>query len=314
MPLPDATTAALEAAGLPVSHDLPLARKTWWQVGGPADGFVKVGTIEDLQAALRAASTTGCPVFVLGNGTNLLVSDRGIRGLVLQLVRDLARSRALPGTDPPRIQAGAGQKLAPLLQKALRHGWLGLEVFAGIPGTVGGAVRMNAGARLGETVDVLDEVDLVHPDGRLETLPTAALRMAYRTSHLPTGAVVARARLRTRAGSDADRSAMRAAVEHHLAHRASTQPLDQPSCGSTFRNPPGDHAGRLIEAAGLKGHRIGGVQVSEKHANFLVNTGGATADQVRDLIEHVQDTVEARFGVRLEREVHFAGDWSHRDA
>ena len=311
MPLPSATAAALVAAGLRVQEDAPLAPRTWWQVGGPADGFVKASTVAELQAVVRAATTTGCPLFVLGNGTNLLISDRGIRGLVVQLARDLTQAEALPGQDPPIVQAGAGTKLVPFLKKAMRFGWTGLEVFAGIPGTVGGAVRMNAGARLGETKDALLEVDVVLPDGTLETLSAESLRMAYRTTHLPQGAVVARARFRT-TGGDVD--AMREHVDTHLEHRATTQPLDQPSCGSTFRNPPGDHAGRLSEAAGLKGFRIGQAQVSTKHANFIVNLGGARADDVRRLIEHVQRTVLQKFGVRLEREVHLVGDWSHWEA
>lgn len=311
MPLPPATAAALAAEGLRFQEDAPLARRTWWQVGGPADGFVKAGDIRELQAIVRAATTSGCPLFVLGNGTNLLMSDRGIRGLVVQLSRELTQAQALPGDDPPVVQVGAGAKLVPLLNKAMRNGWTGLEVFAGIPGTVGGAVRMNAGARLGETRDALLEVDVVLPDGTLQTLSAADLRMAYRTTHLPEGCVVARARFRT-TGGDVD--AMRAHVREHLEHRATTQPLDQPSCGSTFRNPPGDHAGRLIEAAGLKGLRIGDAQISPKHANFIVNLGNARADDVRRLIEHVQRTVLERFGVRLEREVHLAGDWSHWEA
>lgn len=310
MPLPTETAAALEAAGLRVQQDAPLARRTWWQVGGPADGFVKAGTVTELQAVVRACTSTGCPLFVLGNGTNLLISDRGIRGLVVNLGKELARAEAVPGTEPPIVEVGAGTKLAALINKAMRHGWTGLEVFAGIPGTVGGAVRMNAGARLGETKDVLVEVDVVLPDGSLTTLSLADLDMSYRTSHLPAGSVVAVARLRTTGG---DVEAMRAHVQHHLDQRASTQPLDLPSCGSTFRNPPGDHAGRLIEAAGLKGYRVGDVQISEKHANFVVNLGSATADDVRRVVEHMQATVEQQFGVRLEREVHLAGDWSHWD-
>jgi len=298
----------LRAAGLAPLPDAPLAPRTWWQVGGPADLLVKAGTIDEVRAVARIASAHGAPVFVLGNGTNLLVSDRGVRGVVLQLHRDLASAEALPGTDPPLIEAGAGTKLAVLLKKALRHGWTGLEVFAGIPGSVGGAVRMNAGARLGETAHVLESVDVVLPDGAIVTLPAVDLALGYRSATLPDGAIVARARLRVRPG---DVEAMRAHVAEHLAHRAATQPLDLPSCGSTFRNPPGDHAGRLIQAAGLKGHRIGQAQVSPKHANFLVNLGGATADDLRALIEHVERTVRAQFGVALQREVHLAGDWRH---
>ncbi|MFK7930580.1 MAG: UDP-N-acetylmuramate dehydrogenase [Myxococcota bacterium] len=308
MPLPTPTLAALKEAGLAPSIDAPLARRTWWQVGGPADGYLKVGTIEQVQAAVSICTQTECPLFVLGNGTNLLISDRGIRGLVLQLGKELARADTVDSRTPPLIDAGAGTRLAALVQKAMRSGWTGLEVFAGIPGTIGGAVRMNAGARLGETKDVLVEVDAVLPDGTLRTLTQEALQMSYRTTLLPPGAVVVRARLQC---TREDAHQMRTQVKRHLDHRASTQPLDLPSCGSTFRNPPGDHAGRLIEAAGLKGFQIGDAQVSEKHANFIVNQGAATADDLRRVIEHVQATVQTQFGVSLQREVHMAGDWSH---
>lgn len=179
-------------------------------------------------------------------------------------------------------------------------------MFAGIPGTVGGAVRMNAGATLGETVDVLESITLVERGGEVVDRPAEALRMSYRTSHLPPGAIVARARLRT----VADELARWEAMDAFLARRKATQPLDKPSCGSTFRNPAGDHAGRLIEAAGLKGYTRGGAQVSEKHANFVVNLGSATAADLRAVIEHVQAEVHRQFGVELQREVHFVGDWS----
>ncbi len=154
----------LLAAGLSPQRDAPLAPRTWWQIGGPAEILVKAGTVAEVQAVARAAAAHGAPVFVLGNGTNLLVSDRGIPGIVLQLHRDLATAEADDDGPTPRIVAGAGTKLVVLLKKALRHGWTGLEVFAGIPGTVGGAVRMNAGARLGETARVLESVDLVLPE------------------------------------------------------------------------------------------------------------------------------------------------------
>ena len=187
-----------------------------------------------------------------------------------------------------------------------RKGWTGLEMFAGIPGTIGGAVRMNAGTALGETVDPLLDVTVVHPDGSVETLEASELRMRYRHCELPDGAIVAFARFQT-TGGDLEES--RGKIKHHLDYRARTQPVDVPTCGSTFRNPDGDTAGRLIDAAGLKGTTLGGAKVSEKHANFIENTGDATAADIRALIEQVQDSVEATFGIRLHREVHFVGEW-----
>lgn len=306
MSVPTSVTQALSDAGLKPVENAPLAKRTWWQVGGPADVFVRVGTFAEIQAVLRACTSSGTPAFVLGNGTNLLISDAGIRGVVLQLSKSLARAE-LTDPDSGIVTAGGGTKLAALLQKAMRQGWVGLEVFAGIPGTVGGAIRMNAGAKLGETKDVLLDATIVLPDGGQSVMTLADLRMAYRHSELPSGSVVASARFRLRHG---DVDAMRASVQSHLEHRATTQPLDLPSCGSTFRNPPGDHAGRLIEAAGLKGFRVGDAQVSEKHANFVVNLGAATAGDVRTVVEHMASTVKEQFGVSLVREVHLAGDWS----
>jgi UDP-N-acetylmuramate dehydrogenase len=304
MPLRAEAAAALRAAGISFREDAPLRNRTWWRAGGPADAYVEAPNRRTLAEIARIAHRTGTPLFVLGNASNLLVSDRGIRGLVVRLTGDLAGSTAGEG----RVVLGGGLKLAVLMGRAERAGWTGLELFAGIPGTVGGAVRMNAGAALGEVSDRLVEVDLVLRDGADGRLAASELRMAYRTCALPEGAVVAAATFAL-AGDDPVRS--RELVAEHLAYRARTQPVDMPTCGSTFRNPPGDHAGRLIEASGLKGRRIGGAVVSDKHANFLVNLGEATADDLRGLIEAVQREVEARHGVALVPEVHFAGDWSH---
>lgn len=305
MPLPTATREALRGLHIGLSEDEDLSDKVYWRVGGPADGWCEVADVDALCAVRKATTDTGCPLFVLGKGSNLLVSDAGIRGLVVSLTGPLADVESLGG-DPPMVRAGAGLALTVLLSRAKRAGWTGLECFAGVPGTVGGAVVMNAGSQLGETVQPLVDVDVVLADGRRVTLSKQDLRMSYRTTHLPPGSVVAFARMQT-TGADARASQER--MRAFLLHRKGTQPLDMPSCGSTFRNPEGDHAGRLIEAAGLKGFRIGDAQVSEKHANFIVNLGNATANDIRTIIEHVQDTVLARSGVALVREVHYAGEW-----
>jgi len=251
---------------------------------------------------LNAATSVQCPVFVLGNGSNLLISDHGVRGLVIQLAGGLADASA----DGSVLTVGAGLKLVVLLATARAAGWPGLECLAGIPGTVGGAVRMNAGTSLGEIQEILVDVQMALPDGRTVVSTAEELRMSYRTCHLPPGAVVLKARLR----SEGDLPTTLSRIKIHLDHRKRSQPLDLPSGGSTFRNPAGDWAGRLIEAAGLKGHRIGSAQVSERHANFIVNLGDAKAGHVRALIETVQRRVWESSGVRLQREVHYAGDWS----
>ncbi len=303
LPLDPDVAAALRAAGLDVREDEPLLKKTWWRVGGPADGYVEVASEQALATALTQCAATACPVFVLGNASNLLISDRGIRGLVLRLVGDLARARA---AGPDRLVLGGGLKLVGFVRQAMREGWTGLEMLAGIPGTVGGAVVMNAGTRLGEVADRLEEVGLVLPSGEAHRAAAADLGLGYRRSALPRGAVVSSATF-SLTGEDPARS--RALVEEHLGYRERTQPTDVPTCGSTFRNPKGDHAGRLIEATGLKGHTVGAAQVSPKHANFLVNLGGATAEDIRALIETVRARVHDTHGVWLQPEVHLAGDW-----
>lgn len=302
----DPLLSQIAETGAKVSANAPLGRRTYWRVGGPARWLVMARTEDQVRDTLRAARAQQVPVFVLGNASNLLISDRGVPGIVLQLQGELADTAEQDGV----LTVGAGIKLVVLLKRAERAGWTGLEAFAGIPGTVGGAVRMNAGQRLGETKDRLLDVDVLLPDGSLRTLSREDLGFAYRTCQLPEGAVVLRARFQL---TGADPEHTWAHIAEHLAHRERTQPLNLPSCGSTFRNPPGDHAGRLIEASGLKGFAIGDAQVSTKHANFIVNNGAATAEQIRRVIEHVIDTVQSQHGVALEREVHYAGDWSHWD-
>jgi UDP-N-acetylmuramate dehydrogenase len=301
MPLPPELAAALRQADVTFREDEPLARKTWWRVGGPADAWMEVDDAETLRRVLSIAHRFAEPVFVLGNASNVLVADAGVRGIVLRLAGALAES----GREGDTLLLGGGLKLVSLLKRADREEWPGVELFAGIPGTVGGAVRMNAGTKLGEVKDRLVEVEIVHADGAAATLPAEQLHLSYRHSELPPGAIVTAARFRL-SGSWHD---SRQAIAEHLEWRARTQPTDVPTCGSTFRNPPGDAAGRLIDACGLKGFTIGGAQVSPKHANFVVNLGGATATDLRALIETVRDRVAERTSVLLVPEVIFAGDW-----
>ena len=247
------------------------------------------------------------PYFVLGNGSNLLMSDHGLRGLVLQLTGDFMGSEVSPNCNRT-LRVGAGLKLNVLLARAAKNEWTGLECFAGIPGTIGGAIRMNAGATLGETKDCLLEVQVVLKDGTLRTLTVDELRMSYRTTHLPAGSIVAFAQLRL---SEERPSDCFQRIQHHMERRKAHSLFTSPSCGSTFTNPPNDHAGRLIEAAGLKGFQIGEAQISPKHANFIVNLGKATSDDIRAVLEHAKQEVFRQFGVSLHQEVHFVGDWTH---
>ncbi len=305
MPLTKTTAAAFRNAGLSLREDIPLLKRTWWRAGGPADGFIGVSTVSEAQALQRIAHDTQTPVFVLGNASNLLVSDHGIRGVVVRLEGELAQVQSSEDAAPT-LTLGAGLKMIRLVSRMPKMGWTGLEFMAGIPGTIGGAITMNAGTALGETVDALSRVEWVLPTGDVETVPVSRLNMRYRHAELPPGALITRAWFKT-TGADLDQSAKH--IEEHLAYRARTQPVDVPTCGSTFRNPPGDTAGRLIDAAGLKGHRIGAAEVSQKHANFVVNTGGASAADIRALVEFVRDEVQRQTGIRLQREVHFVGEW-----
>lgn len=288
----------LAALGVRAQPQAPLSRLGYWRVGGPAEQLVDVDTLPQLQEVMAL----GVPVTPLGKGSNALIHDAGVPGVVLRLSGALAEL-TVSGTD---AEAGAGLALTVLLARLDRLGLAGAEPFAGVPGTVGGAVVMNAGTTLGEASDVVYEVDVVLPGGELRTLAADALQFRYRHSTLPVGAVVARARLRLCDTDVAERLVRRRAL---MERRKATQPLDLPSCGSTFTNPPGDHAGRLIEAAGLKGRRVGGAAISERHANFFVNEGGATAEDLRQLIVLARREVLDRFGVLLTPEVRLLGGW-----
>lgn len=279
----------------------PMSRHTSLRIGGPADFFVHVASEDDLRGAVAVARVHELPVFILGGGTNLLVADRGIRGVVL----DNGWSEAT--AEGEVVTASSGTPLAHVAAVAARNGIIGLEWMATVPGTVGGAVHGNAGAFGSEIADVLVDAELMDLDGGSWTADPSELGFAYRTSSLqgrPT--IVLRARFR---GSPGDRATAVKRIKEIANERAAKQPLAQPNTGSIFRNPPGDYAGRLIEAAGLKGRKVGGAMVSEKHANFIVNTGGASAADVFELMQLCQREVKERFDVDLVPEVERVGDW-----
>jgi UDP-N-acetylmuramate dehydrogenase len=257
-----------------------------------------VATTDQLQAVMALGEVT-----VLGNGSNILVHDDGIPGIVVRLAGELADLEI----DGSQATAGAGLLLTVLLSRLDKARLAGAEPFAGVPGTVGGAVVMNAGTLLGEASDLVESVEVVLPGGVRQQCSAADLAFGYRSSTLPPGAVISRVALQLTAQDVEDRLAQR---QEFLARRKATQPLDKPSCGSTFTNPPGDHAARLIEAAGLKGHRFGRAEISSKHANFIVNHGGATAEEIRHLIALARCTVRDRFGVWMDPEVHLLGPWA----
>ncbi len=286
----------IASLGLNLAKDAPLSKRTTLRVGGPADYLVEARDAGELSAAIAAAKEAGVPALVLGNGSNVLFPDEGYRGLVI-CTSKMAAVRA----DGNRVIAEAGAPLFRVGQAAQKAGLTGFEAISGIPGTVGGAVYMNAGAYGTEMARVVESVDAVDADGRPRTLTAAELRFGYRHSALMDfGWTVTGATFLLAPGEPA---AIDAATRDYAERRKSTQPLSMPSAGSFFKRPEGHFAGALIEEAGLKGASVGGAQVSEKHAGFLVNTGNATANDFLELMLFVQDRVMQMSGVRLEPEV-----------
>jgi UDP-N-acetylmuramate dehydrogenase len=281
-----------------VRFNAPLRELTSFRIGGPADALVVPADEGDLIRLVRQARAKKVPLFVMG-GTNVLVRDGGIRGIVVSL----AKLNTITDEPGDVVYAGAGVRMPVLIQHAIRKGLSGLEWAAGIPGTVAGCVVMNAGTRLGEMSEALKAVKVVDPTGRVVTCPASDIRFSYRRALLPRG-IVAGAWLQLK---PAARAKIATTVKEYLRYRKDTQPLTMPNAGCVFKNPSHDSAGRLIEAAGLKGARIGDAQVSTKHANFVVNLGQARAADVIALIKKVGRTVEERTGKTLELELKIVG-------
>ena len=288
--------------GLALRRDAPLAPLTTLRVGGPADRLAEARGRDELLTLLRVAQQAGVPAFVLGNGSDLVVADGGLRGLV---IRNRAKETTLAGD---LLTADAGSPMAMLVKRCTAQALTGLEFGISIPGTLGGAVWANAGAHDGEMRDVVEWVDAWAPaSDSVERLAAADCAFAYRESRFKhSDEVVLAAALRLRPG---DHDAIAAQVAAHQARRQATQPLADQNAGSVFRNPPGDHAGRLIEAAGLKGARVGTATVSTLHANFIVCDRGGRAADVKALGDLVRATVADRFGVQLAYEIEFVGEW-----
>lgn len=284
-----------------VLADEPMSEHTTFRIGGPAALYVMPDDFEEVADVVSTCKEAGVPHFVLGAGSDLLVSDEGYPGVVVAMAEDLLGV----SVEGHEISCQAGVALREASEMACELGLTGLEFACGIPGSVGGAVYMNAGAYDGCVADVLDRVLVLDPSGELRELGVDELALGYRTSRVATeGLVVLSATFSLRRGRTED---IRARMDELTAARAAKQPLELPSAGSTFKRPAGHYAGQLIAEAGLQGYRVGGAEVSTKHAGFVVNAGGATAADVRAVIAHVQDEVERRFGVRLEPEVRFLG-------
>lgn len=281
----------------------PMRKHTTFRIGGPADFYLCPHSAKEIQKAVAICREEELPYFILGNGSNLLVSDQGYRGVVIQLWKNVSDILV----EGCRIRAKAGASLAKIAGEALEEGLTGVEFAAGIPGTLGGAVVMNAGAYGGEMKDILQEALVMDEQGEIFTLKKEELHLGYRTSIIKEkGYIVLAAALELKPG---DRKEIKEKMDELKQRRVEKQPLDMPSAGSTFKRPEGYFAGKLIMDAGLRGFSVGGAQISEKHCGFVVNTGKATANDVLTLIREVQKRVRDKFGVELETEVKFLGEF-----
>lgn len=289
-----------------VRVDEAMSKHTTWRIGGPADVLAVPKTEAELRGAVIAASKLNMPITVIGRGSNALVLDGGIRGLVIKL-HDGFSTIDVEGTT---VTAMSGRSYVSAANIAVKHGLAGLEFATGIPGTVGGAVMMNAGAYGRETCEVLVWADVMGFDGEIRRFANADLHFGYRYSILKDQpGIVVRAQFQLEAS---DKTALMQKVKAWSARRVETQPLSWPNCGSVFRNPEGTFAGHLIESAGLKGVRRGGARISEKHANFIINSDNAKAEDVLWLIRNAQKSIREQFGVELETEVRFLGEPASR--
>lgn len=281
----------------------PMAAHTTFRIGGPADFYVMPQTPQEIAEVIRLCREENCPYFILGNGSNLLVGDRGYRGVVIQLYKNFD-GISIEGT---KVTAKAGAMLVRVAKEAGKMGLAGLEFASGIPGTIGGAMVMNAGAYGGEMKDVVTSVTVLTKDGEVKILSAEEMKFRYRGSVIDEeGFIVLECTMELQQG---DPEAIKARMDELAVQRKTKQPVEFPSAGSTFKRPEGYFAGKLIMDAGLRGYRVGGAQVSEKHCGFVINAGGATAADVMRLMKDVSDRVQEQFGVRLEPEVKRIGEF-----
>lgn len=281
----------------------PMSQHTTFKIGGPADYFLTPERNGDIGRIVKICRRENIPYFILGNGSNLLVGDGGYRGAVIQIYRNMSEIK----TEGTEITAQAGALLSAVAAAAKNASLTGFEFAGGIPGTIGGAAVMNAGAYGGEMKDVLLEVTVMDGEGEIFTIPAEKLELGYRTSIIKkAGYIVLEAKIRLKEGN---LEAIRETMKDLTIRRTTKQPLEFPSAGSTFKRPEGYFAGKLIMDSGLAGYQVGGAQVSEKHCGFVINAGGATAKDVRTLMDNVRDIVYEKYGVTLEPEVKFLGDF-----
>ena len=284
--------------------DEPMKKHTTFRLGGPADYFLSPSDSAQIKEIIDICREKEISWFILGNGSNLLVSDEGYHGVVIQIYKNMNQVTV----DGTRIYAQAGALLSTVSKKAMEEGLTGMEFASGIPGTLGGAAVMNAGAYGGEMKDILVSVTVMTDEGEQKVLKAEELNLGYRTSIIKErGYIVLDVVLQLQVG---DRDTIRNRMEELKVQRVNKQPLEYPSAGSTFKRPEGYFAGKLIEDAGLRGYRVGGAQVSEKHCGFVINTGDATTSDVVQLIHDVQNIIWNKFKVKLEPEIKFLGDFT----
>ncbi len=280
----------------------PMSKHTSYRIGGPARFFARVDSIRALTDLIGTCRESGTPYFVVGRGTNLLVSDEGFEGVVITLGRDFRNFSS--DAEAGMIVSGAGVLLSSTVQEALRQSLTGLEFAVGTPGSVGGALKMNAGSKDDWIGSIVRSVTILNPDGTLEKVMGDDIEWGYRSTSFDEGATILECELVLEHG---DPFFIQGKMEGNLSRRKRSQPLGQPSCGSVFKNPEGHSAAKLIDDAGLKGTTRGGAQISTKHANFIVNIGGAKAEDVRWLMDFAAKKVEEEYGIRLTPEVKLLG-------
>lgn len=286
-------------SGARIVENEPMSKHTTLGIGGPAEWYAEASSVSHLNSLLQFAKSKNLPVFHLGAGSNLLVSDAGIAGLVVRL-RGEFETFEFSGTS---VRAGAGVFLPTLVKACAERGLTGAEPLVGVPGTVGGGLVMNCGTPELWMGAITQSVEILGANGALETLSAGEIKFEYRASSL-IGKTICFGTLRLQSG---DKAAIQKTVQDFLSRRLNTQPIGTQNVGSIFKNPPGNHAAKLIEAAGLKGFKIGNAQVSPKHANFFINTGGATAKDFKALVEHARKIVKEKSGVELETEIKMVG-------
>jgi len=292
-----------------VTENTELRRFTSFRIGGPAAWYYEMRNPVELAQCLKVALDEGLPVFFLGKGSNLVISDKGWPGLIVHFGKQWSQISPHP-ESPHVLQAQSGAMLSSLVNQSIKLGLAGMETMAGIPGTVGGGVRMNAGAFGQEIKDTCIEVQILHADGTQQNIPASECDFSYRHSRFCSeDSVILGASFQYQSGDDKD---LQQISTETLKKRKNKQPVELPNAGSMFKRPPGNYAGTLIESAGLKGLQVGDAQVSTKHANFLVNLGNASAQDVWDLSQLVIQKVEDQSGIRLEREVIFLGEFNNQ--